>query len=273
MEAKEVFAESYDGTLIPLSIIYRKGIKLDGTHPTIMEGYGSYGISLEPYFSRTWVAWIERGGVVAYAHIRGGGEYGEDWHKAGQKLTKLNTVLDFIACGQYLVDQHYTSPKFLAGQGGSAGGITAGGALTWRPDLFGVILDDVGMSDALRAETTPNGPPNVPEFGTVATEDGFHGLFAMSPYHHVRDGTAYPAVLFTTGANDPRVASWEVAKMVARVQAATTSGRPVLLRVDFDAGHGMGSTLSQREQEVADQWSFTLWQMSDPAFQPVAAKP
>jgi prolyl oligopeptidase len=268
MEAEEVFATSYDGTRIPLSIIHRKGLALDGSHPTILTGYGSYGLSLEPGFSPTALAWLERGNVLAVAHVRGGGEYGEDWHLAGQKLTKLNTVFDFIACAEYLVDQRYTAPKYLAGRGGSAGGITAGGALTWRPELFGVILDQVGMSDTLRVELTPNGPPNISEFGSVTTEDGFHGLYAMGAYFHVRDGTAYPAVLFTTGANDPRVAPWEMTKMTARVQAATRSDRPVLLRVDYDAGHGIGSTASQNELLLADLWSFALWQMGDPAFQP-----
>jgi prolyl oligopeptidase len=272
MESKEVFAISYDGTRVPMSLIYRRGLVLDGSHPTVLVGYGSYGISLEPRFSASSVAWVERGGVLAISHLRGGGEYGEGWHLAGQKLTKMNTILDFIACGQYLVDQHYTSPARLAGEGGSAGGITAGGALTWRPDLFGVILDSVGMSDTLRFEIGPNGPPNVPEFGSVSTEVGFHGLYAMSAYAHVRDGTAYPAVLFSTGANDPRVPPWQMLKMTARVQAATSSGRPVLLRVDYDAGHGVGSSASQSEANLADRWSFALWQMGDPEFQP-AAKP
>ena len=218
------------------------------------------------------MAWLERGGIFAVAHIRGGGEYGDDWHLAGQKKTKLNTVFDFIACGQYLVDQHYTTPARLAGNGGSAGGITVGGALTWRPDLFGVILDEVGMSDTLRFETEPNGPPNVPETGSTKDEAGFHGLYAMSAYEHVHDGVAYPATLFSTGANDPRVAPWQMAKMSARVQAATSGKAPILLRVDYDAGHGIGSSNAQYEQELADMWSFALWQMGDPAFQP-AAKP
>jgi prolyl oligopeptidase len=187
----------------------------------------------------------------------------------GQKLTKPNTILDFIACGQYLIDERYTSSKTLAAIGGSAGGITVGGTLTWRPDLFGVILDVVGMSDSLRSETEPNGPLNVPEFGSVKTEDGFHGLYAMSAYAHVRDGTAYPAVMFITGANDPRVSPWHMTKMAARVQAATSSKKPVLLRLDYDAGQGIGSTVSQREIELADFWSFALWQMGDAAFQPL----
>jgi len=269
-EAQELFATSYDGTRIPLSVIHRKGMALDGSHPTILEGYGSYGVSLEPGFNPTTLAWIERGGVIAIAHVRGGGEYGEGWHMAGFRQSKLNTVLDFIACGQYLVDQHYTSPARLAGEGGSAGGITVGGGLTWRPDLFGVILDLVGLSDTLRFETEPNGPPNVVEFGSTKTESGFHALYAMSTYAHVRDGVAYPAVMFSTGANDPRVAPWQMAKMAARVQAATSSKRPVLLRVDYDAGHGVGSSNSQYENELADLWSFSLWQMGDPEFQPAA---
>lgn len=271
LESKEVLATSYDGTLVPLSIVYKKGTVLDGSHPTILVGYGSYGVSLESGFRPTWMAWVERGGVYAVAHIRGGGELGEDWHRGGMMRTKPNTVLDFIACGQYLVDQRYTSPKLMAANGGSAGGITVGGAMTWRPDLFGVILDQVGMSDSLRSETEPNGPPNVTEFGSTKTEDGFHGLYSMSAYHHIRNGVAYPAVMYATGANDPRVAPWHMMKMAARTQAATSSGKPALLRIDYDAGHGIGSNRSQREVEQADMWSFALWQMGDAAFQPAAA--
>ena len=268
--AEEVFATGDDGTRIPLSILHRKDMVADGSHPTILSGYGAYGLSQEPNFVPTNLAWLERGGVLAYAHIRGGGEYGEAWHLAGYKQTKLTTVMDFIACGQSLIDRRITTSARLAGQGGSAGGITVGGALTRRPELFGVILDLVGMSDALRAENSPNGPPNVVEFGSVKTEAGFHGLYAMSAYAHVRDGTPYPAVLFSTGANDPRVSPWQMAKMAARVQAATSSGRPALLRVDYDAGHGMGSSNAQRENQIGDLWSFALWQMGDAAFQPAA---
>ena len=268
METEEVAAVSYDGTRVPMSLIHKKGLKRDGSHPTILIGYGAYGISLEPGFSPTNLAWLERDGIIAVAHIRGGGELGEAWHQGGRMLTKHNTILDFIACGQYLVDEHYTSPARLAAEGGSAGGIAVGGALTWRPDLFGVVLDLVGMSDSLRFETEPNGPPNVSEFGSVQTEEGFRGLYAMSAYAHVRDGTAYPAVLFSTGANDPRVAPWQMAKMAARVQAATSSQRPVLLRVDYDAGHGIGSSRAQFESQLADLWSFALWQMGVAGFQP-----
>jgi prolyl oligopeptidase len=266
----EVKARSADGTLVPLSIIYRRDLKRDGSHPTILEGYGSYGITLDPGFNPALLAWLERGGVFAVAHVRGGGEYGEDWHLAGQKLNKPHTIADFIGCAEYLVQQHFTVPDKLAGQGGSAGGITVGGALTQRPDLFAAIIDNVGVSDNLRIELSPNGPPNVPEFGSVSTEDGFKGLYAMSAYHHVKDGTAYPAVLLTTGIHDPRVDSWQMAKMTARLQAATRSGKPILLRVDYDAGHGIGSTKSQGIAETADEWSFLLWQFGDKDFQPVA---
>jgi prolyl oligopeptidase len=268
IESREVKVVSYDGTLVPLSIVMKKGLPLDGSNPTLLTAYGAYGITQDPGFNPVLLAWLERGGIFAVGHVRGGGEYGEDWHTAGQKGTKLNTVYDFIACAEYLIDQGYTSSAKLSGEGGSAGGITVGRALTLRPELFAAILDDVGASDTLRFEKTPNGPPNVPEFGTVQIESEFHGLYAMSPYTHVRKGTPYPAVLLTTGVNDPRVAPWEAAKMSARLQAATSSGRPVLLRVDYDAGHGIGSTKSQNNAETADQWSFLLWQFGDPGFQP-----
>lgn len=272
LESREVMVTSYDGTRVPLSIIHRRGLVPDGSHPTILEGYGSYGMVSESSFRPTRLAWIERGGIIAIAHVRGGGELGEAWHQAGQFRRKPNTILDFIACGEYLVDARYTASRLLAARGGSAGGITVGGAFTWRPELFGVILDHVGMSDTLRTETEPNGPPNVSEFGSVTTQDGFHGLYAMSAYAHVRDGTAYPAILFLTGANDPRVAPWHMAKMAARTQAATSSGRPVLLRIDYQGGHGIGSGRSQAEQELADVWAFALWQMGDPQFQPGPAR-
>ncbi len=264
----EVKATSADGTLVPLSIVFPKNLTRDGSHPTLLKGYGSYGITLTPEFDATGLAWLERGGVLAFAHIRGGGEYGEDWHLGGQKLTKHHTWEDFLACAQYLIDAKYTSPAHLAGSGTSAGGITIGRAITVRPDLFGAALIRVGSSNPLRAETTPNGPPNVPEFGTFTDPDGFKALYTMDAYSHVTDGTAYPAVLVTTGINDPRVSSWEPAKMAARLEAATASGKPVLLRVDYDAGHGIGSTKSQREADEADEWSFLLWQLGDPAFQP-----
>jgi prolyl oligopeptidase len=268
--AEEVLVTSYDGTRIPLSILHRKDLKRDGSAATIIDGYGSYGDVLEAEFKPAWMAWLERGGVYALAHVRGGGELGESWHQGGYLRTKPNTWLDFIACSQYLVDRGYTRPARLAGTGTSAGGILIGNAMATRPDLYRVIIDQVGMSDTLRSETEPNGPPNISEFGSVKTEEGFHALYAMSAYEHIRDGVDYPAVMYTTGVNDPRVASWHMLKMTARTQAATRSGRPVLLRIDYDAGHGIGSNRAQREQQLADEWAFALWQMADPAFQPTA---
>jgi prolyl oligopeptidase len=273
IESREVKARSADGTMVPLSIVYKRDIPMDGSSPTILYGYGSYGITLDPSFNPTWLAWLERGGVWATAHVRGGGEYGEDWHNAGRKLTKQNTISDFIACAEYLIASKFTSSTRLGVMGRSAGGITVGGAITQRPELFAAAADVVPASDTLRIEISPNGPANIPEFGSVKTEEGFKGLYAMSAYHHIKDGTAYPAVIVVTGINDPRVASWEPAKMAARLQSATSSGKPVLLRVDFDAGHGMGSTRPQLEQETADIESFFLWQMGVQEFQPVETMP
>ena len=267
-EAEEVNAKSADGTMIPLSIIHSKDLAHDGNHPTHIIGYGAYGISFDAYFDPVWLAWLERGGVIAIAHVRGGGEYGEEWYRAGNKLTKQHTIDDFIASAQYLIEHKYTSPLHLSGEGTSAGGILIGGAVTQRPDLFAGALIRVGCSNATRMEFTPNGPPNIAEFGSVTDADGFKGLFAMDAYQHVKDGTAYPGILLTAGINDPRVDPSQPAKMTARLQAATSSKKPVLLRVDYDAGHGMGSTRAQHDLEFADEMSFLLWQFGDPDFQP-----
>jgi prolyl oligopeptidase len=271
IESEEVKAKSADGTMIPLSIIHQRGIALDGSHPVWLSGYGAYGITYDPSFDPTWLAFLERGGIHAVAHVRGGGEYGEDWHQAGQLLTKPHTFEDFIACGEYLVEHKFTSPAHLAGEGTSAGGITIGGAITHRPDLFGAALIRVGDSDSLRSETMASGPANIPEFGTVKEADGFKALFAMDAYQHVKPDTPYPAVLLSTGVNDPRVAPWQAAKMTARLQASTSSGKPILLRVDYDAGHGLGSTKSQRDSERADDVAFLLWQLGVPGYAPSAA--
>ena len=266
--ADEVKAKSADGTLIPVSVIHQKNIVLDGSHPTHLVGYGAYGISYDAHFDPVWIAWLERGGVIAFAHVRGGGEYGEEWYRAGYKLSKQHTIDDFIAAAQYLIENKYTTRAKLSGEGTSAGGILIGGAITQRPDLFAGALIRVGCSNALRMEFTPNGPPNIAEFGSVTDPKGFKGLYAMDAYQHVKDGVAYPGVLLTAGINDPRVDPMQPAKMTARLQAATSSKRPVLLRVDYDAGHGMGSTRGQHDVEFADEMSFLLWQFGDPDFQP-----
>jgi prolyl oligopeptidase len=268
----EVKATSADGTEIPLSIIMKRGTALDGSHPAYLEGYGAYGLTLDPYFSATRIAWLERGGVYAIAHVRGGGELGEAWHQAAKRENKVRSIQDYIACAKYLIDHGYTAPDHLAGEGTSAGGIVIGGAITRRPDLFGAALDVVGVSNSLRSEFTANGPSNIPEFGTVKNEKEFLSLRATDAYQRVRDNTSYPAVMLITGRNDPRVPSWELAKFAARLQAATTSGRPVLLRVDNDGGHGFfASSRSQSESLLTDEYSFLLWQLGDAEFAPTSS--
>jgi prolyl oligopeptidase len=267
--SKEVEVKSHDGAMVPLSIIYKEGLKFDGTHPLMLNGYGAYGSIRRAGFSPMNLAWLERGGVIAVAHVRGGGEKGKEWHTAGQKATKPNTWKDLIACAEYLIAEKYTSTGKLAIQGGSAGGILIGRAITERPDLFRVAIIMVGVTDMLRFETTENGPPNVQEYGSVSTKVGFEALLAMSALHQVKDGVKYPAVLLTHGLNDRRVDAWMSGKMTARLQAATASGNPVLLLLDTEAGHGIGSKRSQIQEQLASRWSFALWQMGEEGFQPV----
>ena len=264
----EVEADSVGGVKVPLSIIYRKDLALDGSHSAVMEAYGAYGFNIAPNFSPTGLAWLERGGIIAYAHVRGGGEKGEAWHLAGQKQTKQHTIDDFVACARYLIGHGYTSPAHLAVRGTSAGGIAVGGFMTQHPELVRAALDRVGVSDLLRFEVTQGGDANIPELGSVKVETDFRALYASSPYHHVKDGAAYPAVLLETGLNDPRVPSWQMAKMTARLQAATSSKLPVLLRVDKDAGHGIGSDRQQAAELVADEFTFLGWQLGMAGFVP-----
>ena len=265
--ATEVMVKSHDGVMVPLSIIHKTSVKLDGNNPTLLYGYASYGSTEEPFFSISRLAWMDAGGVFAVANPRGSGVFGKQWHEDGKKANKPNTWLDFIACAEYLVAQGWTKPARLAIWGGSAGGVLVGRAMTTRPDLFAVVLPDVGVLDLVRAETTPNGIPNIPEFGTRTTEAGFRGLLAMSTYHQIKDGVAYPAVLFAHGVNDPRVEVWNSTKTAARLLAASSSGKPVLLRLDYDSGHGIGSTKAQVLDERADLFAFTLWQMGVPGFE------
>ena len=258
-EAIRGYASARDGTKVPVSIVARKGLKRDGRNPALVQAYGAYQITSGPYFSPRTLAFLERGGVFVTAHVRGGGEYGKRWWKGGQKLTKPNTWRDLIDCCEHLIRERWASKATLTIQGGSAGGITMGMALTERPDLFAGVISNVGVSNALRAEFSQNGPPNIDEFGTVKERDGFLGLKAMDALQHVRDGTRYPAVLLTVGMTDPRVEAWHGAKLAARLQSATRSTHPVLLRVEFDAGHGLGSTRTQVDAERADEFAFALW--------------
>jgi prolyl oligopeptidase len=259
VEAHEVFATSKDGVQVPLSIIHKKGLKLDGRNPTLLMGYGNYGLIAYPStFNPVMLAWYELGGVMAVGHIRGGGEYGKEWHLAGQNLNKQKNVDDFIACAEYLIEKGYTSQPYLAGEGVSGGGIPSGNSLVQRPDLWAVMVMKVAVTNFLRFEFTENGPPNIPEFGTITNEAGFLGLQQADSYHKVKEGVNYPAAFITTGLNDPRVVVWQATKMAARLQAASTSGKPILLRVEKHGGHGMGSTRFQVNAELADKLAFLL---------------
>jgi prolyl oligopeptidase len=268
--AEEVQVKAKDGTLIPLSIVYLKGTRLDGSAPTLMMGYGAYGDAWTPSFGRQGAVWLARGGIVAFAHVRGGGERGEAWHLAGYKLTKHNTWEDFIACGHYLIDHHYARSANLGIWSQSAGGILIGRTITAEPALVAAAVDGVPVSDTLRTETGANGPGNIPEFGSVKTREGFDGLYAMGAYYHIVPGTQYPAVLVTAGAHDPRVDPWQGAKMAAALQAASGSGKPVLLRVNYDAGH-FADTTAQVNSDWTDIYSFLLWNFGDADFRPASA--
>jgi prolyl oligopeptidase len=267
--ATEVLVSSHDGAKVPMSIIHRNGVALDGRNPTILYGYASYGVTDEPFFSTSRLAWLDAGGIYAVANPRGSGVYGHDWYLAGLQATKPNSWKDFIACAEHLIAQRYTRPDKLGIFGGSAGGILVGRAMTERPDLFAAVVPAVGVLDTLRMEITANGVPNIPEFGSARTEAGFKALLAMSTYEHIRHGVPYPAVLLLHGVNDPRVEVWESTKTAARLMAATSSGKPVLMRLDYDAGHGVGSTKRQQLAERADVYAFLLWQMGMPGYQPM----
>jgi prolyl oligopeptidase len=260
VEVSEVTVPSFDGALVPLAVVHRKGLVLDGSNPTLLIGYGAYGFSMEARYDLLGLAWIERGGVVALANVRGSGAYGDAWYRAGFKTTKSNTWKDGIACARYLIERKYASPKTLGIWGASAGGIFVGRAVTSAPELFAAAIFDVGMLDTVRSELSANGVTNVSEFGTVKKPDEFRALLEMSTYHQIKDGVAYPAVLLVHGMNDPRVDVWQSGKAAARLQAASTSGKPVLLRLDEQAGHGIGSTAQQAFSLRADIYSFLLWQ-------------
>jgi len=256
------FATSKDGTRVPVNIIRRKGTRLDGSNPSLLEGYGGYGISSKPYFvgseSRVW---LDQGGVFVFANLRGGAEYGEEWHKAGNLTRKQNVFDDFIACARFLIDQNYTSPARLAILGGSNGGLLMGAAFTQHPALFRAVVSYVGIYDMLRVELDPNGAFNVTEFGTVKDPEQFKALYAYSPYHHVKDGTAYPAILMPTGENDHRVNPMQSRKMTARLQAANRSDHPILLRTTASAGHGFGTALDEQIEQGADVFGFLFDQL------------
>jgi prolyl oligopeptidase len=272
IEAREVRVRSHDGVEVPVSILVKKGVKLDGTNPTILYGYGAYGITDDPFFNPRVYAWLERGGVYAVAHVRGGGSFGDEWHLAGRRSTKPNTWKDAIAAAEWLIANGYTSKEKIGIYGGSAGGIFVGRAITERPDLFAAAVPVVGLFDAIRIESSANGVGNIPAFGSIKLESEFRDLLAMSTYHHVQPGTKYPAVMLVHGVNDIRVDVWQSTKLASVLAPATTSGRPVLLRLEYDSGHGQGSTREQLQARTADIFTFFLWQFGVPDYQPVVPR-
>jgi len=262
-EVVREYGTSKDGTKVPVNIIRRKGTKLDAHNPTLLYGYGGYGISQTPRFlGSTWRVWLDHGGVYAVANIRGGAEFGERWHQEGMLTKKQNVFDDFAAAAQHLIDAHYTSSERLALLGGSNGGLLMGAMITQHPALARAVVSAVGIYDMLRVELDPNGSFNVTEFGTVKNPEQFRALYAYSPYHHVQKGTAYPAVEMLTGATDPRVNPMQSRKFTAALQAATSApDHPILLRTSKNSGHGIGSSLDERIAETTDQLTFLFDQL------------
>jgi prolyl oligopeptidase len=263
---KELEIPGHDGVMIPLSIIYSKNMEFDGNTSCYITGYGGYGYSLYPFFLREEIVFLQKGGMIAIAHVRGGGEKGEKWHKAGLKATKPNTWKDFISCAEYLIKEKYTSPQKLIGEGTSAGGILIGRAMTERPDLFAVAINNVGMTQVLRNETTANGGNHIPEMGSVKIKEDIAALIEMDSQSKVKIGVKYPAVLSMTGINDARVAPWMPGKFAAVLQACSTSGKPVFFSVDFKGNHGANDIVGFQKL-LTDIISFSLWQTGHYEFQ------
>ena len=255
---EQVFYPSKDGTKVPMFIAHKKGIKRDGTNPTLMYGYGGFSISLTPGFSIARIGWMEMGGVFAMPNLRGGGEYGEEWHKAGTKLSKQNVFDDFISAGEWLIEQKYTSPSKLAIQGGSNGGLLVGACMTQRPDLFGACLPAVGVMDMLRFHKFTAGRFWVDDYGSADNPEEFKALYAYSPFHNLKSGTRYPATLVTTADTDDRVVPGHSFKFAARLQACQSGDAPTLIRIETRAGHGAGKPTDKIIEEVADQWAFLV---------------
>lgn len=268
---EEIELPSHDGAMVPLSILYNKTLlKKDGSNPCLMIGYGAYGANFlgDPYFEAKMLPFLNRGFVIAFAHVRGGGEKGNDWHLGGKKDTKPNTWKDFIACTEWLMKNGYTSPKKMTCLGASAGGILIGRSITERPDLYKAAICHVGMLNALRTEFTPSGPTQIAEFGTVKDANEFKGLLEMDAYHHIEKGEAYPAQLITASFKDFRVPAYIPAKFAARMQVANASNSPVWLYVDYEGGHFGNSDQEEAHAEMARDWAFLLWQTGHPDFQP-----
>ena len=255
---EQVFYPSKDGTKVPMFIAYKKGIKLDGTNPTLLYGYGGFSISLTPGFSIARLGWLEMGGIYAMPNLRGGGEYGEDWHKQGTRLHKQNVFDDFIGAAEWLIEHKYTSRSKLAIQGGSNGGLLVGACMTQRPDLYAASLPAVGVMDMLRFQKFTAGRFWVVDYGSADNPDEFKSLFAYSPYHNLKPGSKYPATLVTTADTDDRVVPGHSFKFAARLQACQSGDAPTLIRIETRAGHGAGKPTDKLIEEVADQWAFLV---------------
>lgn len=266
---EEITVKSYDGVDVPLSLIYNKNIKKDGNTPVLINGYGAFAESYYPYFSLSYLLWVNQGGMVAIPHVRGGGEKGEQWHIDGQKLKKPNSWKDLIACTEFLIAQNYTSPKKIALLGGSAGGLLMGRAMTVRPDLFRVVIIESGSLNTLRKEFSGGtGNTTVQEYGSVNDLDGFMALKEMDAYHHIEKGVKYPATLITAGINDPIVTPWISVKFAAKLLANNGSDNPVLLKVDYKGGHATSNSSAQRYSNIGDLFAFAFWQLGQPDYQP-----
>ncbi len=271
MVAVNVTALGSDGALVPLTIVYKKGTQRDGAHPTLLMGYGSSSIPLAPVFSPLWRIWLDRGGVLAFAHVRGGSEFGALWRFEGGRIELANRFRDYLTCAHYLVNQGYTTSRLLAGMSGGTGAMLVGRAMTTQPSLFRAVVIQSGLLDLLGYRNTANGVLNVPGFGSTRTLAGFDALYAVSSYDHVRPHVHYPAVLLEVGMNDPRVRPWQSAEMAARLQADSSSGLPVLLRVGRTVGHSLASTTAQKRDLFTDEMTFLFWQLGVPGFQPTTA--
>ncbi len=257
-ETKQVFYSSKDGTQVPMFITHKKGLQLDGNNPTLLYGYGGFNVSLTPNFSVSRLVWMEMGGVYALANLRGGGEYGEEWHQAGTKLNKQNVFDDFIAAAEWLIDNQYTQPAKLAIAGGSNGGLLVGACMTQRPDLFGAALPAVGVMDMLRFHKFTIGWAWCSDYGSPENPEEFKALYAYSPLHNLKPGTAYPATMITTADHDDRVVPAHSFKFAATLQEAHAGEKPVLIRIETKAGHGAGKPTTKIIEELADEWAFLV---------------
>jgi prolyl oligopeptidase len=262
-EVKQVWYKSKDGTKVPMFIVHKKGVKLDGKNPTVLYGYGGFQVSMTPQFRRSVFLWVENGGIWAEANLRGGSEFGEEWHRAGMLDKKQNVFDDFIAAAEYLIAEKYTDRDHLAIQGGSNGGLLVGAVMTQRPDLFRAVVCAVPLLDMLRYQNFQIAKLWIPEYGSAEDPKQFDFLYAYSPYHRVKPGTKYPAVIFTTAESDTRVDPLHARKMAALMQAVAANGsdQPILLRIEPKAGHGQGKPVSKQIEEGTDTWSFLFWQL------------